>query len=221
MLGLPDVTAKISGVFNTYTESFVNFEMHKQIGSFYRMIMKHLFRPFPLLQFVLLIVSLSGKPAACQVHYRFFYGKVLMTDNGKPISNVNISFVGSKMGSVTDPNGAFSFYIDTVPITMIVSHLGFKTKRVILDGTSNSMTLYLDSEIRDLKEVEIRANKIESFFRSEHYTLRDYDIDTGYVYMLVYRNRVSKEELICRNRAGDTVARTGILNFTPTSLYQD
>jgi hypothetical protein len=41
------------------------------------------------------------------------------------------------------------------------------------------------------------------------------------VYLLVYKNRVSKEELICRNLAGDTVARSGILLFTPTSLLKD
>ena len=185
------------------------------------MIMMHFLKQFPLLLVVLLVLILSGSFAEGQVHYRFFYGKVFMSDSREPLSNVNISFIGSKLGSATDLKGAFSFYIDTIPIFMIVSHLGFKTKRILLDGTSNSMTIYMEREIRELKEVEIRANKIEPFFKSEHYNLRDYEIDTGYVYLLVYRNRVSKEELICRNLEGDTVARSGILNFTPTSLLKD
>jgi hypothetical protein len=144
-----------------------------------------------------------------------------MADSREPLANVNISFQGSKMGSVTDQKGAFSFYIDTIPIFMIVSHLGYKTKRILLDGTSNSMTLYMERDIRELKEVEIRANRIEPFFKDEHYTLRDYEIDSGFVYLLVYRNRVSKEELICKNLEGDTVARSGLLPFTPTSLLKD
>ena len=144
-----------------------------------------------------------------------------MSDSRAPLANVNISFEGSKLGSATDQQGAFSFYIDTIPIFMKVSHLGFKTKRILLDGTSNSMTLYMETEIHELKEVEIRANKIESFFKSEHFTLRDYEIDSGFVYLLVYRNRVSKEELICKNLKGDTVARSGILYFTPASLLKD
>jgi len=185
------------------------------------MIMMHFLKQFPLLLVVLLVLILSGSFAEGQVHYRFFYGKVFMSDSREPLSNVNISFIGSKLGSATDLKGAFSFYIDTIPIFMIVSHLGFKTKRILLDGTSNSMTIYMEREIRELKEVEIRANKIEPFFKSEHYNLRDYEIDTGYVYLLVYRNRISREELICRNLEGDTVARSGILNFTPTSLLKD
>jgi hypothetical protein len=104
---------------------------------------------------------------------------------------------------------------------MIVSHVGYKTKKIFLDGKMNSMTLYMDKEVRELKEVEITANKIEPIFTSEHYTLRDYEIDSGMIFLLVYHTRVSKEELICRNLEGDTVARSGILWFTPVSLFKD
>jgi hypothetical protein len=185
------------------------------------MIMKDLMKPFLFFPFVLFAIFVYQKDAAGQVHYRFYYGKVLISGSREPISNVNISFEGSKMGSVTDQKGAFSFYIDTIPLFMKVSHLGFRTKRILLDGTSNSMTIYLEREIRELKEVEIRANRIEPFFKDEHFTLRDYEIDSGLVYLLVYRNRVSREELICKNLEGDTVARSGILFFTPTSLLKD
>ncbi len=185
------------------------------------MVMKYYLNSSLFLTFFLLVFCLCGKPLEGQVHYRYFYGKVLISDNREPLSNVNISFEGSRMGSITDDKGVFSFYIDTIPIFMIVSHIGFKTKRIFLDGTSNSMTLYMDKEILDLQEVVIRANKIESFFKDEHYTIRDYEIDSGLIYLLVYRNRVSKEELICKNLKGDTIARSGILFFTPISLYKD
>jgi hypothetical protein len=183
--------------------------------------MKYFVKSSTFLPFLLLAFCLSGKPAAGQVHYRFFYGKVLISDSREPLANVNISFEGSKMGSVSDGKGAFSFYIDTIPIIMIVSHIGFKTKRILLDGTSNSMTLYMDKEVRELQEVVIKANKIEPYFKDGRYTIRDYEIDSGLVYLLLYRNRVSREELICRNLEGDTIARTGILSFTPISLYKD
>ncbi|MCX6246375.1 MAG: carboxypeptidase-like regulatory domain-containing protein [Bacteroidetes bacterium] len=180
--------------------------------------MKRLFTFLPILVYA---IFLNGIPIEGQVQYHFFYGKVLTADTREPLANVNISFVGSKMGSITDQKGAFSFYIDTIPVFMVVSHLGYKSKRVLLDGKSNSMTLYLEKEIRELKEVEIRANKIEPFFRDEHFTIRDYEIDSGMVYLLVYRNRISKEELICKNLEGDTVARSGILLFTPVSILKD
>jgi hypothetical protein len=79
----------------------------------------------------------------------------------------------------------------------------------------------MDKEVRELQEVVIKANKIEPYFKDVRYTIRDYEIDSGLVYLLLYRNRVSREELICRNLEGDTIARTGILSFTPISLYKD
>jgi hypothetical protein len=176
---------------------------------------------FRFLTIFLLILFLTGKHDYCQVHYRYFYGKVLTSENKAPLSNTNISFLGSDYGSVSDQSGSFSFYIDTIPIVMLVSHVGYITKRIYLDGTSNSMTIYLDKDIHELNEVVIQANKIEPFFKDEHFTIRDYEIDSGMVYLLVYRNRVSQEELICRNLEGDTLARSGILNFRPQSLMKD
>jgi hypothetical protein len=174
-----------------------------------------------LLILLLTLFLLSGHPLTAQVHYRFFYGKVLIAGGKNPLSNVNISFEGSEMGSVSDKNGTFSFYIDTIPIFMKVSHLGYKTKRILLDGSSNSMVLYLETEIQELKEVEITANRIEAYFKNEQYNLRDYEIDSGLIYMLVYRNNLSREELICRNPEGDTLARSGLLSFSPKSLIRD
>jgi hypothetical protein len=156
-----------------------------------------------------------------QVHYHFFYGKILTSDSHEPISNTNITFQGSRLGTISDKRGAFSFYIDTMPIIMIISHVGYKTKKILLDGTTASMTLYMEKEIRELKEIEIKANSIEAIFKCDYYTLRDYEIDSGLLYLLIYRNRVSKQELICRNLVGDTLARSGILFFTPISLFKD
>lgn len=176
---------------------------------------------FVFISFILFTTFLSCETLDGQVHYRFFYGKILTSDNQKPLANVNISFQGSKLGTVSENNGSFSFYIDTLPVIMVVSHLGYKTKKILLDGTSTSMTLYMDKEIRELKEIDIKANIIEAIFKCDHYELRDYEIDSGLVYLLVYHSRVSKEELICRNLEGDTIARSGILLFTPISLFKD
>lgn len=183
--------------------------------------MKAFSKPYFLFFLFLSTICVSGYQVFGQQHYRFFYGSVFISDNREPLADVNITFEGSKLGSSTDQKGAFSFYIDTIPVFMIVSHLGFKTKRIFLDGTSNSMTLYMDREIHELQEIVIKANKIEPFFKDDFYTIRDYEIDSGLVYLLIYRNRVSKEELICKNLSGDTIARSEILFFTPKSLFKD
>lgn len=148
--------------------------------------MKSFMKLVVLLATILFTVAFSAERTEAQVHYRFFYGKVLSSESREPVSNVNISFLGSKMGTVSDDKGAFSFYIDTIPVFMIVSHVGYKTKKIFLDGKSNSMTLYMDKEVRELKEVEITANKIVPIFTSENYTLRDYEIESGMIRMVTF-----------------------------------
>ena len=49
-----------------------------------------------------------------------------------PLSNVNISFTGSRMGCTTDAEGLFSIDLDTMPVNMIISHVGYKTRRIWL-----------------------------------------------------------------------------------------
>ncbi|MCX6244515.1 MAG: carboxypeptidase-like regulatory domain-containing protein [Bacteroidetes bacterium] len=178
---------------------------------------KRFYLPILLLAFFMM----ADHPLSAQVHYRFFYGKIFIAEPKTPLPDVNITFEGSAKGSVSDQKGAFSFYIDTIPVFMKVSHIGYKTKRILLDGSSNSMVLYMEPEVKELKEVEIKANKIEAYFKDEHYNLKDYEIDSSLIYLLIYRNKVSREELICRNQEGDTVARSGLLGFTPDGLLKD
>jgi hypothetical protein len=156
-----------------------------------------------------------------QKHYNFFYGKVLDQQRKTGISNVNFSFTGSKLGSISDKKGEFSFFIDTIPVTMIVSHVGYVTKKVLLDTTSYSLTLYLESEIRELKEVEIKASVHEAFFKDDQFSVKDYEIDSGNVYLLIYRYYLSKAEIICKSERGDTLAVSATLPFMIKTLLKD
>jgi hypothetical protein len=159
--------------------------------------------------------------AAAQGQYHFYYGKVLdgMTKAGIP--DVNLSVAGSRVGTVTDNKGNFSFFIDSIPATLVVSCVGFKTKTIQLDETSFSLTLYLSLEVQELQEVEIKASVHEAFFKDDHYAVLDYEIDSNLVYLLIFRQRVSSAELICKNTAGDTIAQSKPLNFNPVRLFKD
>ena len=117
---------------------------------------------------------------------------------------VNLTIEGTRTGTVTDKTGSFSFFVDTLPATMIVSHVGFETKTILLDATSFSLTLYLTRKPTELQEVEIRANAHEAFFKDDHYAVLDYEIDSNLVYLLIFRQRLSKAELVCKSIYGDT-----------------
>ena len=159
--------------------------------------------------------------ADAQHHYHFYYGKVIEQGTKTAIPNVNLSIAGTRVGTVTDKTGAFSFYFDSIPAFLIVSYVGFETKTILLDETSFSLTLYLSRKASELREVEIKANVNEAFFKDEHYAVLDYEIDSNLVYLLIYRQRLSKAELICKNLAGDTVATSIPFYFTPARLFKD
>lgn len=156
-----------------------------------------------------------------QKKFRFFYGKVLDQSSKRPIANVNLSVENSKTGTVTDKNGDYSFLLDTIPSILTISHVGYATKKVILDTSSYSMTLYLAPFVKMLDEVVISATPHELIFIDKYYSILDYEIDSGLVYLLVYRYRFSKTELICRTPSGDTVATSGLLHFVPRKILCD
>jgi hypothetical protein len=169
-----------------------------------------------IFQFVIL-----PQDASAQRQYRFFYGKVIDKATKRPVSNVNFSVKNSKAGTISDNKGEYSFYLDTIPAILTVSHIGYATKKIILDTSTYKMTLYLVPEVTMLREVVISATPQEIIFRDDHFAVLDYEIDSGFVYLLIYRNRFSKAELICRTPGGDTIAHSGLLPFSAKRLVRD
>ena len=73
-----------------------------------------------------------------------------------------------------------------------------------------------------LQEVEVKAkSEPVPFFKDRKYSVLDFEVDSGFVFLLVYRFRLVKSELICKSVSGDTVARSGFLTCKPTGLFRD
>jgi hypothetical protein len=176
---------------------------------------------FRILLVLLILVFTAGINLMAQKNYIFFYGKIIDQVSKKPLANVNLSIPGSKTGTVTGKAGEFSFFTDSIPANLTVSHVGYVPKHILLDATSFSLTIYLLPAVSDLAEVEIKANVNEAFFKHDHYAVLDYEIDSNIVYMLIYRQYLSKAELICKSIYGDTVATSPPLNFKPDRLFKD
>ncbi|MCX6269060.1 MAG: carboxypeptidase-like regulatory domain-containing protein [Bacteroidetes bacterium] len=169
----------------------------------------------------LLPASYTGNHAFAQKQYNFFYGKVYQAGTKSVIPNVNLAIEGSRIGTVTDKTGSFSFFIDTIPATLVVSCVGFETKTILLDATSFSLTLYLSKKATELQEVEIKANVHEAFFKDVRYAVLDYELDSNMVYLLIFKRYLSKSELICKSIYGDTIATSAPFYFKPERLYKD
>ncbi len=156
-----------------------------------------------------------------QEQYRFFYGRVVDQETKKGLANVNLSLRGTRIGTITGKRGDFSFFTDSIPAILEVSHLGYNTKEIVLDETSYSMLIYLTKGVTELSEVEIKATIKEPFYQDPFYAVRDYEIDGGLVYLLVFRVRLLNSEVICKNIYGDTVARSEVMRFFPNRLFRD
>ncbi len=175
------------------------------------------------ISFLLLIIycCFSDHLVLAQVRYHFYYGKVSDAVTRQPIPNVNLKVTGSLAGTVSGKDGTFSFFIDSIPATLQVSFIGYKTRIILLDQTSFSLSLYLDPEATTLPEVEIVAKAIEPFYKDARYAVLDYLPDSSLIYLLIFKQRLSDCELICLGHQGDTVARTGPLTFSAKQLRRD
>jgi hypothetical protein len=58
-------------------------------------------------------------------------------ENGNPLSGVNVVPKGSKSGTQTNDQGAFTIGVSKVPIDLIFSFIGFGNKTVTADGKTN------------------------------------------------------------------------------------
>jgi hypothetical protein len=151
-----------------------------------------------------------------------FKGKVLDRETRVSITGANISISGTRRGASTSQDGAFSVNIYYIPVYVTVSHVGYETQKIWLDNVSTPVTVLLNPATSLLQEVEIKArNEPAPFFKDNQYAVLDYDVDSGLVYMLVYRFRLVNSVLLCKTVSGDTIARSGPLPFKPTGLFRD
>ena len=157
-----------------------------------------------------------------QKKFTYFYGSITDQSTMRPLQGVNITFQGLKQGSITDKKGEFSFFLDTIPVFMVVSHMGYENKKIWLDGTSPKLSIRLSPAVLELAEVEIVAKAgPEVFYKDASYAVLDYETDSSRVYILIYRTTLAAAELICRRTDGYPIAATGQLPFRPDSLFRD
>lgn len=171
---------------------------------------------------LLSILFLCSTGLMAQRQYQYFYGTVTDPETRQTLPGVNLTFEGLKQGYVTDAKGAFSFFLDTIPVYMVVSSMGYETKKIWLDGTSPKLSIRLTPALLTLPEIEIVArSKAEPFFRDAAYAVLDYAVDSGGVFLLIYRFTLAESEVLYKTHDQLSVAGSGTLWFRPDSLFRD
>lgn len=149
-------------------------------------------------------------------------GKVTDAKTLLPITYANLSFTGTKTGCISDTYGNFSAKIDTLPVYLVISHIGYDTRQVWLEKGMDGIDILLNPAPSLLKEVEISSSgKPEAFYKDDEYSVLDYIVDNTFVYLLIFRYRLANAELLCKAENGDVLARSGLLPYKPARLFYD
>ncbi|MCO5234354.1 MAG: carboxypeptidase-like regulatory domain-containing protein [Chitinophagales bacterium] len=105
-------------------------------------------------------------------------GKV--TDNSKePLIGANVLLKESGQGTITDFEGNFSLVVNKKPpFVLHVSYLGFQSKDVNINSSTDNLSIILEEESSILNEVVISASRVEEKILESPVTIEKLDLQT-------------------------------------------
>ena len=147
-------------------------------------------------------------------------GLIVNTENQQVLENVNVSIQGlQSRGTITDDKGRFSVKVDSLPVHLIISMIGFETRKVLIK-TQEEIFVQLIPNSTELPEIIVSATrKIDTVFH-EPYNVVDYVFKDDYLILLVYINIVKKYELVLLDEQEQYVASFSLKEYKPVSLFK-
>ena len=86
----------------------------------------------------LLIVFAFAIPVNVNGQLRQIVGRVVSSENQKPIKNANVVILGTTQGTITNHLGFFSLDIEQEKNkSLVISHIGFETGKVDISSLNN------------------------------------------------------------------------------------
>ncbi len=112
--------------------------------------------------FLFVVVNAQPKPAQ-----RLLTGVVKDHSSLIPLAYISVSLKDHFIGTTTNENGEFDFYIpDSITVdTLIVNSLGYKPVYYALDKIDKTLSIEMQSNSFELKEVTIRPLSAEDYIR--------------------------------------------------------
>ena len=108
-------------------------------------------------QFALILYCLSFNLI---IHAQTIKGKIVDDVTGETLIGANIVIKGTDNGTVTDFDGAFELKVTTLPATLTISYLGYKSKDVEVTEARSNLNIKLESEAITLGIVETVGQRI-------------------------------------------------------------
>jgi len=148
-------------------------------------------------------------------------GTVIDTTSLKGLEHVNIAIEGVlSRGTVTDAQGNFSIEVDSLPVTLIISMIGFETKRSWINQDT-AIVISLNQYATELPEITVRAApKIDTVYH-EPYNVVDYAFQGDLLILLVFKNSFQKYDLVLLDEQENYLDHFPLKEYKPSSLFKD
>ncbi len=149
-------------------------------------------------------------------------GFIQNSKTGEPIEDVNITVSGKSYGTTSNPMGEFRLDINNLPFSLEFSHINFEYKSITYDFIPlQNLEITLNPKTEQLSEVTITSQKIDIIYEDEEYSVLDYELTDEGVLLLIFKNRLSRAELLYVNYEGDELAKLKVLPLKPLMLFKD
>lgn len=103
----------------------------------------------------------------------------------EPLSNVNISIVGTSSGGTTNEAGDFSISLSRVPSILYFSYVGYSIGSYQVNNlNTKNIRILLNPEAKEIDEVTIRGEKISKVIRGDTLNIVYYEIDGNRIIMV-------------------------------------
>ena len=104
-------------------------------------------------------------------------GTITDNESKKPISGASISIKGLLAGTITDSEGKFQISTKLpLPITLIVSGLGYVRQEIIINEFSDKITVALSPASTQMDEVVVSASRVEENIMQSPVTVEKMDL---------------------------------------------
>jgi hypothetical protein len=118
-------------------------------------------------------------------------GTVADAMTGQPLSDVNISIVGTSRGGTTNQAGEFALSLNRIPAVLYFSHMGYSIGSYQVEKTrEKNIWILLEPETVEVEEVTIRAEKVSKVIRGDTLNILDYELSGNRIFLLAspYKN---------------------------------
>ncbi len=170
-------------------------------------------RLFTILLFVFIVLQIRAQDVIIS-------GNVIDALSQNALEAVNISIAGNiRKGTISEKDGSFSIEVDSLPVTLVFSSIGFETKKIEVK-TEEKLFVQLYKSITELPEIVISsAPKIDTVY-DEPYNVVDYLFKDSFLVLLVYKNVFEKYQLVLLDKNEKYLNHLSLKEYQPERLFK-